>query len=128
MKFDPDCVRDILLDIEELHDYPQILFFDSETKLLRASAHSFDKLAYHMILLDEAGYLNWTPVFTGGRHLYHSSIHGLTYDGHQFLETVRNPRVWEETKSLSKKVGSFSLNVISSVATDIIARLIKAQL
>ena len=29
MKFEPELVRDILLDIEELHQYPESFFFYS---------------------------------------------------------------------------------------------------
>jgi len=48
----------------------------------------------------------------------------MTYKGHQFLDSVRSPKVWRETKSVAEKVGVFSLNFLSQTASQIITNLV----
>ena len=40
----------------------------------------------------------------------------LTMAGHQYLETIRDPEVWRQTKESAEKIGSFSLDVLSALA------------
>ena len=98
MRFDLELVRDVLLDIEELHQPPERMNFSEPQDFNRASKYPIEKLVYHMRLLDQADYIEWAPTFAGGDILYYSSINGLTYTGHQFLETIRQPLIWRQTK------------------------------
>lgn len=121
MKFEPELVRDILLDIEELHKYPKPFIFSSNSKFNRANKYETNTIVYHCKLLSEAGFINWSPTFDGSNSLYIAFVHGMTYEGHQFLDSVRSPKVWRETKSVAEKVGVFSLNFLSQTASQIIA-------
>jgi hypothetical protein len=127
MKFEPELVRDILLDIEELHQYPEPLVFSSNSKFKRASKYEINAFVYHCKLLSEADFINWSPNFDGSNSLYIAFVHGITYEGHQFLDSVRSPKVWRETKSAAEKVGIFSLNFLSQTASQIIANLVTNQ-
>ena len=124
MKFEPELVRDILLDIEELHQYPEHFTFHENSQFNRARKYETNVIVYHCILLSEAGLIKWTPKFDGTNYLYIAFVKGMTYEGHQFLETVRSPKVWKETKSVAEKVGGFSLNFLSQTASQIIANLV----
>lgn len=124
MKFEPELVRDILLDIEELHQYPEYFIFHNNSQFKRASKYETNVIVYHFKLLSEAGFIKWTPKFDGSNSLYIAFVHGMTYEGHQFLDTVRSPKVWKETKSVAEKVGVFSLNFLSQTASQIIANII----
>ena len=117
MKFEPELVRDILLDIEELHQYPEPFVFSSNSKFKRANKYETNTIVYHCKLLSEAGFINWSPTFDGSNSLYNAFVHGMTYQGHQFLDSVRSPKVWRETKSVAEKVGVFSLNFLSQTAS-----------
>ena len=44
----------------------------------------------------------------------------MTYDGHELLERLRPETVWEKSLSLLKKLGSFSLDLLSSVSGSIL--------
>ncbi|MCY7073354.1 DUF2513 domain-containing protein [Streptococcus oralis] len=124
MKFEPELVRDILLDIEELHQYPESFIFSSNSKFKRANKYETNTIVYHFKLLSEAGFINWSPTFDGSNSLYIAFVHGMTYQGHQFLDSVRSPKVWRETKSVAEKVGVFSLNFLSQTASQIITNLV----
>lgn len=121
MKFEPELVRDILLDIEDLHQYPEPLIFSDNSKFNRSKKYEVNTFVYHCKLLSEAGFIDWSPQFNGSNSLYIAFVHGITYEGHQFLDSVRSPKVWRETKSIAEKIGVFSLNFLSQTASQIIA-------
>lgn len=123
MKLDPELIRNILLDFEELHHYPEPLVFSDNSKFNRAKEYDTDIFIYHCKLLSDAGFIDWNPNFIGDGSLYNSFLNGITYNGHQFLESVRSPLVWRETKNTAQKVGVFSLNFLSQTASQIISNL-----
>lgn len=126
MKFEPEVARDILLDIEELHHYPNTFTFSTPEKFDRAKKYDIDTIVYHCNLLEEAGFLKWKPIY-GNDEFQMGFVNGLTYDGHQFLDSVRSPKVWRETKSRAEKLGVFTIDVISQIASNIISDMIKGQ-
>lgn len=123
MKFEPEVARDILLDIEELHHYPNTFTFSTPEKFDRAKKYDIDNISYHCDKLAEAGYIKWEPQYASDV-LYIGFIDGLTYDGHQFLETVRSEKIWRETKVRTKKLGAVTINILSQVASNIISEMI----
>ncbi|EMC06742.1 DUF2513 domain-containing protein [Streptococcus mutans] len=124
MKFQPEVVRDILLDIEELHQYPNPFTFSTPEKFNRAKKYDIDTIAYHCNLLEEAKFLKWDPIY-GNNELQNGIINGITYNGHQFLDSIRSPKVWRETKARTEKLGIFTINVISQIASNVISDMIK---
>ena len=40
----------------------------------------------------------------------------LTWQGHEFLNSIRDPEVWSKTKEGAKKVGNFSIQFIGEIA------------
>lgn len=40
----------------------------------------------------------------------------LTWDGHEFLETIRDPQRWEKTKQVLRKSGSWATDLLTEVA------------
>jgi hypothetical protein len=78
-------------------------------------------IKYHLVLLYDAGYLRCEPVKsrTSDRVIYVLSFE-LTWSGHEFLDEIRNPHVWDEVRADIKKHGFVSASV------DIIKRLADA--
>ena len=50
----------------------------------------------------------------------------LTPSGHEFLNTIRDPKIWKETKNFAAKAGSFSLKIVSAIAEGIARGYIQA--
>ena len=130
MKLNPDCVRDLLLTLEELlqfddnMEYPTI-FSEAIESTPQMRAYSKQEIAYTTLKLIEAGYINAAPI--PGDNCYNGALYSsITYLGHEFLDTVRPPDVWEETKSKAKKIGSFALDVLSKIAIGIITSRINS--
>lgn len=45
----------------------------------------------------------------------------LTLEGHKFLDNIRDNKVWQNTKDIISKFENVSLNIISSVAANLIS-------
>ncbi|MHA6359134.1 DUF2513 domain-containing protein [Streptococcus vestibularis] len=126
MKFDPEIARNILLDIEEIHEYPEHLVVSSFERFPRINSLDKNVILYHLKMLKEAGFVYWKVQF-GNNKFYNGTLSGLTYEGHQFLDTVRSPKIWRDTKERASKIGVFTLDFLSQTAANIISDLIKNQ-
>jgi hypothetical protein len=50
----------------------------------------------------------------------------MTNSGYDYLDTVRDPKVWNQTKSVLEKIGgSAALEVVKEIAAKFMAELIK---
>ncbi|WP_025804579.1 DUF2513 domain-containing protein [Pseudomonas chlororaphis] len=103
MKLDKDLVREILLAVEA-HDEAQ------GWMTLTIQGRSPKEVSYHVMLLDEAGLLS--GISLGGLNSFEWQPKRLTYQGHEFLETVRDGEVWRRTKEGAEKVGGAGLGML----------------
>lgn len=116
MRIDNDCVRDILLTVEEFTTYEKAMYIrlrPSNTPE-RLQKYDIDKSLYHIRNLILANYL-YHPLNPSQTAEYEQFV-DLTPSGHEFLNTIRSPKIWDETKKLSEKAGAFSLKIISAIA------------
>ena len=126
MKLNPDCIRDILLEVEKL-ELNRTYSFDELCENL--SNHSRDDIQYTCVKLIEANYLIGFTVTAMGMSIpMVVEISDLTYSGHEFLNTVRPKSVWEKTKSAVESIGGASLPVILDAAKDLSVSLLLSKL
>lgn len=123
MKLSNDCVRDLLLFVEEKVGLDQPL----NIKFAAIKNYSLDELIYTAKKLKEAGYINATisECIDGSCDIY---IYSLTWNGHKFLDNIRDDGVWKTTKGIVSKFSSVSLGIIENVATQVITNLINQQI
>lgn len=121
MKLDHECVREILLHLEdnlgldymhaneiELKDYPQ------------------DVINYSVMRLIEADYL--IADIESADDEVDITISTITWKGHEFLDTVRDKEVWKKTKGFLSKFASVSLQFTEKVAADVITNMLTQYL
>lgn len=126
MKLNTDCMRDILLAVEQAN-YEERLSFDTLHE--RIPKHSEEDLHYCLVKLDEAGLLEVTTVPVMRQHLPAiKSVHYLTMSGHEFLENIKSDNVWNKTKNIAKNVGSFSISTLKDISVSVISEIIKSHL
>lgn len=127
MKLDHDLVRHILLAIESNEN---ISGPDGKELLASVSKRGYgnlDEIAYSILKLKEANYI--TGEVSWGDNKPTEIIPGnLTFEGHQFLDNIRDDSVWKDTKKVLSKFSSVSLTFVSSVASSVITQLIKQQI
>jgi len=109
MQRDMDLIRDLLLKIEADP------FCDgTHFKRIDVEDQPIDKLNYHLRLLDQAGYI------IGVKAMLYYNVSELTWKGHEFLDNIKDPAIWTETKEKAKELGGVGLNVIAEIALSLI--------
>ena len=106
MKRDMELCREILFALEEQ-------YVDTAIVNLKVAGHGMKEVAYHCKLLYEAGFVaSYNPKY-GSNTLLAFSVGGMTWDGHEFLDKIREDTVWNKTKAIPhRKVGSILPEVI----------------
>lgn len=122
MKLNPDCVRDILFVVEEYSTYSNDV---SEDKLYEKliPKYSQEEILYHVRQCEHSGLFLKAQHYFGG-----FSIQDLSPYGHQFINDIRQDTNWDRTKDIAKNVGSFSLDVLKDISSQVITNLISNQL
>ena len=123
MKLNQDCIRDLLLYLEEnlkINDYLSI-------SNIALKNYSSEELLYTADKLCEAGYLKCS------RKVYDNTdlmifVSSITYTGHQFLDNIRDDKVFAKTKSVLSSFKSVSIEIISETASKVVTNLINQQL
>lgn len=124
MKLNHDCVRDVLLCIEENLHYGCYVDFSA----VELKNYPSEDLLYTADKLLEAGFLNGEKQPYLDSPLPNVRITSLTWEGHQFLDNIRDDGVWRDTKNVLSKFSSTSLSLIGNIASQIITSMIQRQL
>lgn len=90
MKRDLDLIRELLLKIEALPAGP--------TAQYRMDEVDDPVLLSHLEMLLDSGLVNGKISRSHGARGDIIAIAGLTWDGHEWIEAVRDKHVWDETK------------------------------
>lgn len=112
MKRDMDLVRDILLRIEDnpLLDGTRELHFHSAEEM-GLQNRSADEVAYNFSLLVDAGFVDGAP----GAFLP-IIVRRLTWEGHEFLASIKSETVWAKTKERIKDLPDVALGLLPDIA------------
>lgn len=128
MKIDYNCIRDVLITLEE-HltleddlDYKEIPLMDF-VQMKELSQHDEKQIAYCVYKLAEAQYIEAGRFHLSSMRTYYS-IRCITYKGHEFISNTVNPDVWKKTTSIAKKIGTTSISILSQIAINVISELI----
>lgn len=140
MRLNIDCVRDILLCVEENTTIRKMCLFvdlglpeiDSflgndiapqqyQTALMEH--YENDILIYHVQYCIDSELISISDI-SDAQHIY---IRDLTPTGHNFLADIRENNNWNNVKNIASKVGSTSFSALSSIASELITSLIKQQ-
>lgn len=116
MKRDMDIIRTILLGAEAQTQKD----FGSTFSV---SGVSEEQIEIHLPLLIDKGLLegkDWSSMKSRSWGMVR-----LTWDGHDFLDTVRDDEIWRETKNGVKAAGGFSLDLIKSLAKGLVKQKIE---
>ncbi|GGA96462.1 hypothetical protein GCM10007190_00650 [Macrococcus hajekii] len=123
MKLNQDLVRELLLIVEEEKaiSEPLTSFNFKEHEIF--TRYTLEEVVYTFQKLKEANYIDFKASYGDGIIMFYQ-IGNLTWEGHKFLDTIRDDKVWREAKEETSKLKSVPINIISSVA----AKLVESQL
>lgn len=122
MKRNMDLCRLILFKIEA--EYKSTALYN-----LSIDGYDIETVAYHCKLMFNAGLLeSYKPTY-GDNRIYAFSVGSLTWEGHVFLDKIRENTIWNRTKKKIKENAlPFTIEVIKSVATAIINKRLEGLL
>lgn len=143
MRLNIDCVRDILLCIEDLVTPTKVASFididlshkiaialeeaprqpTSYQKLL-LKKYSNEELIYHLKYSIKADLIE--PYDSNSQE--EIIIENLTPKGHEFIENIRYDSVFEKTKSICKELGVKSLSSVVQISENVISEIIKSHI
>ena len=124
MRLNHDCIRDLLLAAEETLSYG--IFLDINKTQIKS--YSAEELVYTADKLIEGGFLKGTVQRTMSQNPPRVRVLDITWDGHQFLETVRDDTTWNKVISIARTIGVGSLKNITAIAEGIATTAIKQHL
>lgn len=120
MKLNYDCVRDVLLYLEDNLSLNNSITFPSDIKESLLLKYSKDDLLYTVKILLNKKLLLGADNFNHATDMYTANIESLSFDGHSFLDNIRDNQVWSKSKKILSAFKSVSIEIISQVATNVI--------
>lgn len=123
MKLNQDCIRDLLLYLEENLNYNNFLTINN----ISLKNYSSVDLTYTADKLNEANYLNCIKSSCVDEDAPTIIAKSISFKGHQFLDNIRDDKVFAKTKSILSVVKSTSIEIISETASKVITNMINQQ-
>ncbi|MDK4214519.1 DUF2513 domain-containing protein [Staphylococcus warneri] len=112
-----ELIRQVLLVVQNHKNLNDYLDLNDVYKFIDHDSYSIEDVVYTLLKTNEAGLIDAKPV--KGSNLSMFLIGHLTYQGHEFLNSVADDTVWEETKSKASKLKSVTLPVLQQLAVSI---------
>ena len=118
MKRDMELIRKILFFLEERP------FLKAETTL---PIEGYERIIvmYHILLLAQAGLVDFEPEQTKSGRIIKAHVIGLNWKGHEFLDTVRSDKIWKKLIKYAKdKGGSLPFDLLKTLGTELLKKSI----
>jgi len=122
MTRDMELIRKILFTIEER--YVDVAIYNLEV-------YGYDKktIAYHCDLLYQAGLVKAYKGQYADDELYSFGVGALTWEGHDYLDKIRNDKVWNKTKSVINDRGlPLIIETVKEIASAIISNMVQGTI
>ncbi len=118
MKRNMELIRTILLKVET-NRKPR-----TQHSFFAADFPDFDweEVYEHFTLLEQNGFLQECQQFLDGNSF---RSNGITWDGYEFIEDIRNPEIWNKTKDQMVNLGNWSLDTAKALAKAFVKKKIK---
>jgi hypothetical protein len=124
MKRDMDLIRELLLDLERRPVTPtQNEFVSSSNVKLSDKNWTADQIHYNLKLLIDGKFVDGRLSPDGQGILFFQ----LTWAGHDFLDSIRDPEIWRKTKVGAKQAGGFSFDLLKALATGFLKKTIEEK-
>ncbi len=111
MERDMDLIRDLLLHIasDPIYDGQHGITPDIASEM-GITDRPIEEVNYHLNLLIEAGMLK------GRQGMSTTVVSRLTWEGHEFIDDIRDQGIWSKTKERIQGLPSVAISVIAEIA------------
>ena len=124
MKLNHDCIRDLMLHIESETTINKGL----DLTKIELLDYSSDDIMYTALKLKDAGYIEASRRAADNNVVYFFNVSSITWNGHHFLDNIRDVGVWKDTKNILSKFSSVSIGFVENVSSQVISNLISKQM
>ena len=134
MKLNPDCIRDILLYLEENLSYTNSLISMEHNEIAihkvisdvnNKYSYTKEDIQYSIEKLLEIKFIVVNQLKRNNNgYIIFGNIFDITWDGHNFLNNVRPKSVWEATKKGASKIGLMSIHSLNMISSKVIDKII----
>lgn len=122
MKRDMELCRKILLAIEEQ-------YVDTALYGLEVEGYSMQQVAYHCKILHDARLISDYKGHFASNELLDFGVGCLTWEGHEFLDKIREDTVWNKTKDVITQKGlPMVLDVVKEISQSIVATMVQGAI
>ena len=120
MKLNHDCVRKLLICLEDNLDIkasglPEPLRLRDIEDDIELSEFSQEDIYYSARKLAEAKFIEVASKDAAPKVMI---IKEITWKGHDYLDSVRDSKVWKEVKNRTKDLSGVALDVVKSLAIE----------
>jgi hypothetical protein len=121
-KRDMDLVRELLLRLESLQmEMGDVFTISPDDRRIAVDGFDTARIEYHLSLL-RAERLIDCP---GSQPMLGITFSGLTWKGHDFLDSVRSPEIWAKTKNGAAAAGGFTVDLLKDLAKGLVKKQIE---
>lgn len=121
LKRDLDLVRSILLRVEGAGSALGLRDFSSD-------AYTDDVVAYHLQLMENRGLIDASFTKDWSGSVVKATIGGLTWEGADYLDAIRDDGLWRKTKDALARAGAVTFGAVKEVAVAVAVASAKASL
>ena len=122
MKRDMELCRKVLFAIEEQ-------YVDTAIYGLNIEGYTIEQVAYHCKILYDAGLISDYEAEFADNQIWYFAVGPLTWDGHEFLDKIREDTIWNKTKDIITKKGlPMVLDVVKDIAQAVITSMTKGAI
>jgi len=123
MKRDMELIRKILLRIEEYPHFPEVSAGKPDISM-GFDDYEQEDVYYNLKLLSQAGLINTDH----GNTYSYRFVHGLTWQGHEFLDLMKKDTMWNKAKDVMKETGGMAFQVLMKVLIETATKAAMGQL
>jgi hypothetical protein len=123
MKRNWETIRELLTKVEEC------TLPGEQVRLSSFPKERSAEISYHMALLFEAGLVHGQMSQTLGPSVKDFLAQRLTWDGHEFLDSIQSDTVWNKTKKVFTEQGvTMTIDLVRDVAKKAAASFLAAAM
>jgi hypothetical protein len=125
MKRDMDLIRELLLNLESYpSQYGDFFSFALGDKGIAVKGRTDAEVMYHLELLRDRGLIECP----GSQPMTGVTFSGLSWAGHDFVDSVRDPKIWHATKEGAEKAGGWTFDLVIALAKGLVKKKLEEHI
>lgn len=114
-----DLIRELLLRLESYEmEIGDVFSIAPDDEAIAIDGYDIAQIEYHLSLLRDQRFINCP----GSQPMIGITFAGLTWQGHDFLDSVRDPEIWEKTKNGASAVKGFTFDLLKDLAKGLVKK------